>query len=283
MPTPSRIAGYELPPELAGTILDQIVAAKLHDLAGTKAKLPAAALEGVLDRNPEARSLETALRGQTPAVIAEIKRRSPSAGLLRPELDAPRIAAEYEAAGAAAISVVTEGRFFHGNLELIAALRWRCRVPLLRKDFIVERYQLLESRHAGADAVLLLAALHRRPALAALREQAEDLGMDALIEVHDQSELERALEAGARLVGVNNRDLRTFAVSLDTALGLAARIPPEVVAVAESGIKSGDDIARLRAAGYRGFLVGEQLMRAPSPGAALRELVGRPPGGSRVA
>ena len=206
-------------------------------------------------------------------MIAEIKRASPSAGVLRANLDAVAIAAEYERAGAAAISVVTEVHHFGGTLEMLARVRWHSRLPLLRKDFVLDSYQLLEARHAGADAVLLLAVLHAAPELQKLRELGERLGMEVLVEVHTEEELERALACGARLVGVNNRDLRTFEVRLETALGLAARIPKDVVAVAESGIRSASDIQRLEEAGYRGFLIGEQLMRAASPGDALSALV----------
>jgi len=274
---------YRLPDALAGTILEEIVEKKLHELRGARQKLPAEAMEQWLDRAPAVRSLRTALLRHSPAVIAEIKKASPSAGVLRPDFDAVSIAREYTRSGAAAISVLTEVHHFQGNLEFLPAIRWASPVPLLRKDFILDPYQMVESRHAGADAVLLIAALHEGPSLEELRRRGEALGMDVLVEVHDEEEFERALAAGATLVGVNSRDLRTFEVSLDVCFRLAARIPKGVVAVAESGIHSATDIQRLREAGFRGFLVGEQLMRAASPGTALAALLAHARVGGRVA
>jgi indole-3-glycerol phosphate synthase len=229
----------------------------------------------VLDRAPTVRSFRKALQARRPALIAEIKKRSPSAGILRPDFDPVTIAQEYEASGAAAISVVTEVKHFSGGLEILAKLRWNCKIPLMRKDFLLDPYQILEARHAGADAVLLIAALLDTSSLREMRAEAESIGMEALVEVHDEGELDRALESGAAMIGVNNRDLRTFEVSLDTALRLARRMPGNVVAVAESGIRSADDVRQLMDAGYHGLLIGEQLMRAPSPGAALSQLFPR--------
>jgi indole-3-glycerol phosphate synthase len=263
---------YRLPDELKGTILEQIMANRLPEIAGTKMKLPAESLQMVLDRAPRIRSLKRSLMRQ-PGIIAEIKKASPSAGLLRPDFDPRTIAGAYLKAGALAVSVVTESRFFQGNLETLAGLRWCADVPLLRKDFIVDPYQVLEARHAGADAVLLIAALLAGTSLKGLRTCVEELGMDALVEVHSEAELARALAAGATLIGVNSRDLRSFIVSLDVCVRLAALLPKEAVAVAESGIRTAEDIRRLASAGYRGFLVGESLVRAQSPGAALAELV----------
>jgi indole-3-glycerol phosphate synthase len=263
---------YGLPAEIKGTILEKIVTARLPEIAGAKSKLPADSLQMVLDRAPQIRSLKRSLMRQ-PGVIAEIKKASPSAGLLRQDFDPAAIADEYQKAGAAAISVVTEANFFRGGLETLAALRWRTGLPLLRKDFVVDPYQVLEARHAGADAVLLIAALLDEPSLTELRGYVEELGMDALVEVHTEAELERALEAGSTLIGVNSRDLRSFEVSLDVCVRLAARLPRESTAVAESGIRAPEDIRRLAGAGYRGFLIGEPLMRAASPGAALAQFV----------
>jgi indole-3-glycerol phosphate synthase len=164
--------------------------------------------------------------------------------------------------------VITEVHHFRGSLEILAMLRWQTDLPLLRKDFIIDSYQILEARRAGADAVLLIAALLESSTLEAFRLEAEQLGMDALVEVHNEEELRKALDAGADLIGVNNRDLRTFEVSMD----LARLLPSDVPAVAESGIRTADDIRRLLGAGYRGFLVGEQLMRSDSPGKALADL-----------
>lgn len=266
------IVQYTLPKELEGTVLASIMQTRLPEIVGAKQKWPATSIQMMLDRAPEVRSLKEALRRRSFGIIGEIKKASPSAGLLRREFDPVTIAQEFEKAGAAAISVVSEGKHFQGRLETLADLRWRTALPLLRKDFIVDSYQVFESRHAGADAILLIAALLNAPQLRSLRAQAEDLGMDALVEVHDERELERAIEAGAKLIGVNNRDLRTFEVSLERSLGLAPRIPRDSVAVSESGIKTADDVRTLANAGYRGFLVGEALMRAASPGEALAEL-----------
>jgi len=264
---------YALPKDLEGTMLEEIMHEKLHEIVGAKLKWPAASIEMALDRAPEVRSFKWALQRRAHGFIAEIKKASPSAGILCARFDPDRIAQEYEKAGAAAISVLTEAKHFQGRLETLADLRWKSGLPLLRKDFVVDYFQILEGRHAGADAILLIAALLDPPSLRHLRAKTEELGMDALVEVHDERDLDRALEAGASFIGVNNRDLRTFQVSLDTSLRLAPRLPKGVVAVAESGIKTADDVRRLADAGYRGFLVGETLLRAASPGAALSALI----------
>ena len=270
---------YKLPKELEGTILEQIMEVKIREIAGSIGKLPGRSVTMALERAPEIRSLKRALSRHSPAIIAEIKKSSPSAGILRPDFDAIAIAREYEKSGAAALSVLTEVHHFQGNLEDIARIRWATRIPILRKDFLVDPYQVLEARLAGADAVLLIAALLDTAALKLMREEAEQTGMEALVEVHTASELERALEAGATLIGVNSRDLRTFEVSLDVCFDLVKRIPASAIAVAESGIRSADDVRRLGAAGYKGFLIGEMFLRAPSPGAALAGLLqaGSPP------
>jgi indole-3-glycerol phosphate synthase len=266
---------YQLPESLRGTILEKIMHAKVHELIGARNKLPAVSLETALDRGAPVRSFKNALTARKPAIIAEIKRASPSAGLIRKDFDALQIAREYQASGAAALSVITEVKHFRGGLEILASLRWNSRLPLLRKDFLIDPYQILEARHAGADAVLLIAALLDTTALKSMRMEAERYGMEALVEVHNESELQRAVDAGSTLIGVNNRDLRTFQVSLDVSLDLARIIPKDVLAVAESGIRTADDLHRLSDAGYRGFLIGEQLMRSPSPGAALAEFLRR--------
>jgi len=264
---------YQLPSSLKGTILEKIMHAKVHELIGARNRLPAVSMESAMDRAPEIRSLKQALTSQDPAIIAEVKKASPSAGVIRDDLDPVAIGCAYQKSGAAALSVITEVTYFHGGLENLARLRWSTRIPLLRKDFIVHSYQILEARHAGADAVLLIAALLDAVALEHLCAEAERLGMDALVEVHNGAELQKALDCGASLIGVNNRDLRTFQVSLDVSLKLGRMIPRNVVAVAESGIQTADDIRKLSDAGYRGFLVGEHLMRAASPEAALKKLI----------
>jgi indole-3-glycerol phosphate synthase len=265
--------GYRLPGELAETVLGRIVASRLRELAEARKKLPAEAMRMASDRWPVVRSLRRALQGKRPAVIAEIKPASPSAGVLRQDVDPVAWAREYENGGAAAISVVTEGLYFGGTLESVPRIRWNARLPILRKDFVVDSYQLLETRHAGGDAVLLIAALLEAERLRDLRQEAEGLGMEALVEVHDERELDRALEAGASLIGVNNRDLMTLEVSLEVSLSLAPRLPPGILAVAESGIGSGEDLSRLWASGYRGFLIGETLMRSASPRRTLEGLL----------
>ena len=264
---------YQLPETLKGTVLEQIMHSKVHELIGAKLKLPAISIEGSLDCAPEIRSFRKALMSRNPAIIAEIKKASPSAGLIRANFDLIKIAQEYQQAGAAALSVITEVHYFQGGLENLACLRWNTKKPLLRKDFIVDPYQILEARRVGADAVLLIAALLDATALRHLRGEAERHGMDALIEVHNEAELQKALDSGAALIGVNNRDLRTFEISLDVALKLARLMPKDILTVAESGIRNSEDVRRLSDAGYRGFLVGEHLMRSPSPGAALKELL----------
>jgi indole-3-glycerol phosphate synthase len=205
-------------------------------------------------------------------IIAECKRRSPSRGVLRQSYDPAAMAAVYEEAGAAAISVLTEPTFFDGSLDHLGAVRSQVTVPILRKDFVIDEYQIAEAAAQGADAVLLIASALTDSELKRLQEVSKALGLDALVEVHDGSELERALAAGAELVGVNNRNLRTLVVDTRVAVDLAARIPRYVTAVAESGLKSPGDLAMLRHAGYRAFLVGEQLMTSEDPRRTLREL-----------
>lgn len=266
---------YRLPHELEGTSLEKIMHSKVHEIAGAKRKWPAESIRSALDRAPQIRSFKAALSRGFPAVIAELKKASPSAGVLRPDFNPVALALELQEAGAAALSVLTEVTYFQGGLETLASLRWKTRLPLLRKDFVIDPYQVLEARHAGADAVLLIAALLAPEKLRALRAEVEGLGMEALVEVHNRPELERAVDLGATLIGVNNRDLRTFEVSLQTCLDMAPLLPKGVVAVAESGIRTREDIRRLWDSGYRGFLIGEQLMRAASPGTALSVLIGQ--------
>ena len=204
-------------------------------------------------------------------VIAECKRRSPSKGVLAIHYDPSAIARLYEQGGAAAISVLTEPTFFDGALEHLQDVRRSVAVPLLRKDFIVDEYQLFEARAAGADAILLIVAALEQADLVRLQAKAFDLGLAALVEVHDEVELTRAIDGGARLVGVNNRNLRTLQVDVEASYRLAARIPKGVVGVSESGLRSRDDVERLTAAGYRAFLVGERFMTDPDPAGALRQ------------
>jgi indole-3-glycerol phosphate synthase len=256
------------------SILAEILEHKRRELALARERQPAEALARrarTLAEPPRGfrRALET---GARPRVIAEIKRRSPSKGEIRPDLDAAACARAYAAAGAAAISVLTDARYFGGSLELLAEVRAAVSVPLLRKDFVLDSYQIDEARVHGADAVLLIAAALDRGALRDLSAHAEALGLDALVEVHDERELETALAAGADLIGINNRDLRTFEVDLGVTERLAGKLPEGCVVVAESGIFTPSDWERLEAAGAHAFLVGEALMRESDVGAALRRL-----------
>lgn len=264
---------YELPENLRGTILHSILEVKLREVEMMKKKLPADSLRMSLESAPGPRPFAHALLQRMPSVIAEVKRSSPSAGLLRSSFDAVAVGQGYEKSGAAALSVLTEVHHFRGGLEDLARLRWSARLPLLRKDFLVDPYQILESRHAGADAVLLIVALLDSPRLSTLLALTRELGMEALVEVHNEAELGYALDAGASLLGVNSRNLATFEVSLEVALRMAHRIPNNVVAVAESGIQTVADARRLMDAGYRSLLIGERFMRAESPGNALGEFL----------
>jgi indole-3-glycerol phosphate synthase len=207
-------------------------------------------------------------------VIAECKRRSPSKGVLAATYDPAAIAQQYERGGAAAISVLTEPTFFDGALDHLAAVRRRVSLPLLRKDFIVDDYQLLEARASGADAVLLIVAALKQADLVRLQRGAWDCGLAALVEVHDEAELARAIDSGARVVGVNNRNLRTLQVDVDASFRLAAKLPQGVVAVSESGLQSRADLERLTAAGYNAFLIGERFMTDKDPASAIRNLIG---------
>jgi indole-3-glycerol phosphate synthase len=216
------------------------------------------------------------------AVIAELKKASPSKGLIRAEFHPAELATELETAGAAALSVLTDEEFFQGSLRNLREASAVVSLPCLRKDFIVDEFQLLEARASSADAVLLIVAALTSQELSLLASGARRRGLDVLSEVHDGEELQQALDAGCDLIGVNTRDLRTFTVDLEAAFALGEKFPAGVVRVAESGIRSADDVARLRAAGYDAFLVGESLMRAASPGEALRELMRAPSGELRV-
>lgn len=258
------------------TILDRIVAYKREEIAAAKQARPEAELEQVCEAMPPARGFRRALTtGDGVRVIAEIKRASPSAGTIREEgFDPVAIARTYESAGAACISVLTDGPSFQGKLSYLRDVRRAVDVPLLRKDFLLDRYQLLEARAAGADCVLLIAEILPDHELPRLLRQAEDLGLEALVELYDRDNLPRVLDAGADLVGVNNRDLRTFEVSLSHTLDLAPLVPPGVCLVSESGIRDRADVDRLRSAGVRAILVGETLMRAGDVPTKFRELIG---------
>jgi indole-3-glycerol phosphate synthase len=256
--------------------LDQIISSTRRKVAEAKHGADVRELERRAERHAP-RGFRKALEEKSMAgvaVIAELKKASPSKGLIRAEFHVDELARELEAAGAAALSVLTDEQFFQGSLENLRRASAEVKIPCLRKDFIVDEFQLLEARANSADAVLLIVAALAPAELQILAMGARSRGLDVLCEVHDEEELRRALDAGCELIGVNTRDLRTFAVDEGTALRLAELLPKSAVKVAESGIKSAEDVARLRAAGYDAFLIGETLMRADSPGGALRELVG---------
>jgi indole-3-glycerol phosphate synthase len=256
-------------------VLAEIVASVRIDLAAAKARLPREQQARLAyDRAPRGDLFAAALaKPGAINVIAECKRRSPSKGTLRRDYEPARIARGYEAAGAAAVSVLTEARFFGGAIDHLLDVSGAVRLPLLRKDFIVDEYQLLESRAAGADAVLLIAAALEDGELKDLIRRAGKHGLAAVVEVHDGWDLERAVEAGTAIVGINNRDLRTLAVDVATSARLFRLVPAGVIAVAESGIDSSETLARLRACGYGAFLIGGHLMTRPDPGRALSDLV----------
>jgi len=254
-------------------ILARIVARKRDELA--QATISRAKLERLAEElRAGRREFRAALDRKTPAIIAEIKKASPSQGILRAEFEAAALAREYQENGAAAISVLTDGPFFQGSLADLRAARQAVRLPALRKDFTLNEYHVVEAAANGADAVLLITAILDEKQIRDLRELAGAWEMAALIEVHNQRELKTALDAGAEIVGVNNRNLKTFEVTLDTSVRLAEEIPDGVLKISESGIHSREDIQRLEQAGFHAFLVGEHLLKAASPGAALRALAG---------
>ena len=260
----------------APDLLRTIVAATRRIVETRREKEPQAALESrAAAASPGGSRFEAALgMADRINVIAECKRRSPSKGVLAAEYDPVRIAACYEQGGAAAISVLTEPTFFDGSLEHLAAVRARVALPLLRKDFIVDQYQLFEARAAGADAVLLIVAALEQKDLVTLQARAWELGLATLVEVHDEAELARAIDSGARVIGVNNRNLRTLTVDVEASGRLASRMPRNVIGVSESGLKSREELDRLAAAGYKAFLIGERFMTDPDPAGAIHDLVG---------
>jgi indole-3-glycerol phosphate synthase len=256
------------------TILDRIVACKRNEVAAAKARLPERELERQAADAPPPRPFRAALESAPGvAVIAEVKKASPSAGVLRSDFDPVAIARAYAANGAACLSVLTDEPFFQGHLDYLRAILQAVTLPLLRKDFVIDRYQVLEARTAGADAVLLIAEILPGEELPRLLVEVGACGLEALVELHDAEQLPRVLASGATLVGINNRDLRTFQTRLEHTLELVGQVSPGVCLVSESGIRTGDDLRRLRAAGVRAVLVGETLMRADDPGVALAELI----------
>ncbi len=253
-------------PDILARIVDT-KRAELARLAGHRPELERRAAD-----RPPARDFRAALLANPPAVISEIKKASPSKGVLSPNFDPPAIARMYASGGAACLSVLTDQDYFQGSFADLEAARAAVSLPVLRKDFTVDELHIIEAAAHGADAILLIAAILTEAEMRRFRELANSFSMAALVEVHDGRELDAAIASGADIIGVNNRNLHTFEVDLDTSIELAKRIPAGAVKVAESGIHSHDDVARLRAAGFDAFLVGEHLMKSPDPAAALRAL-----------
>jgi indole-3-glycerol phosphate synthase len=260
------------------SVLDTIMARKAEEVAARRAARPLAQVRELAEAQPPARGFAEAIRNKhragLPAVIAEIKKASPSKGLIRADFDPAVIARSYEAGGAACLSVLTDVDYFQGSDAYLQQARAACALPVLRKDFTIDEYQVVEARALGADCILLIVAALDDVRLADLAVLAMELGMDVLVEVHDLDELERALQVPAPLLGINNRNLRTFDVSLETTLSLRHAVPGDRVLVTESGIAAPADVARMRGAGVETFLVGEAFMREADPGAALRRLFG---------
>ena len=257
-------------------ILERILAVKRREVAEAKAEKPLAVIEAEARRQPPARDFVGAIRAKIaaglPAVIAEIKKASPSKGVIRADFQPAAIAADYAANGAACLSVLTDREFFQGAPAYLQAARAACALPVLRKDFLVDPYQVFEARAMGADAILLIAAALDLATMKDFEAIAGELGMAVLVEVHDGSELDLALQLKTPLLGINNRDLRSFEVSLKTTLDLLPRIPAERIVVAESGILTGEDVVLMQQHEVNAFLVGEAFMRAPAPGEALARL-----------
>jgi indole-3-glycerol phosphate synthase len=259
-------------------ILARILAVKREEVAAAQRDRPLAAVRAAAAAAPPPRpfagALRAALDADRAAVIAEVKKASPSKGVLRADFDPAAIARSYAANGAACLSVLTDRQFFQGAPEYLAAARDACTLPALRKDFTIDEYQVYEARAMGADAILLIVAALDLPRMTALEAAARSLGLGVLVEIHEAAELDLALRLESPLLGINNRNLRTFETRLETTLDLLPRIPGDRLVITESGILSRDDVARMRAAGVHAFLVGEAFMRAPEPGEALARLFG---------
>lgn len=259
--------------EPASTFLAEVIAARRRRLEDARARVPLGQLQAEADARSERRDFATALSGGALRIIAELKRASPSRGILCRHYRRREIAQAYEEAGAAALSVLTEEQFFLGSLEDLREAREAVHLPVLRKDFVLDGYQVIESIAAGADALLLIVAVLSDKDLQSLIELCDRQGIRALVEVHTEEELYRALAAGARIIGVNNRDLKTLEVKMETSFRLREKIPSHCLAVSESGIKTGEDLRRLGDAGFHAVLIGERLLGAEDPGKELAQLL----------
>jgi indole-3-glycerol phosphate synthase len=272
MPAFARLRYHKVLPPATPDILARIVSRKREELRETAIHPQALRATAEIAKRTR-RDFASALRSSTPAIISEIKKASPSKGLLIENFHPADLAQSYQRGGAAALSVLTDRDFFQGGIEDLKAARAACSLPVLRKDFTIAEYHVLEAAAAGADAILLIAAILDESEMRAFRELAAEFCMAALVEAHNEPELEKSLRSGAEIIGINNRDLRTFQVSLETSIGLAPKIPAGIVKVSESGIFNAAHIQQLMAAGYNAFLVGERLVRSEDATLALKELV----------
>ena len=256
------------------TILDEIIARKFQEVSAARQRVSLSLLEARCGAAPAPRGFLKALQqAAAPALIAEVKKASPSAGLIRADFDPVSIALQYQAAGAACLSVLTDEHYFQGHLDYLAAIRREVQIPVMRKEFIIDRYQIAEARAVGADCVLLIAECLDDVQLQDLYDYARSLGMDVLIELYDLPNVSRVLATGTQLLGINNRDLRTFVTSLEHTFTMQEQLPGDILLVSESGISTPADMQRLRSAGVGAVLVGESLMRQPDIGAAVRTLL----------
>ncbi len=260
-------------------ILQRILAVKAQEISAAQARMPLAQMRAAAHAAAPARDFSGALRAKIaagkPAVIAEVKKASPSKGVLRERFDPAAIAVTYECHGAACLSVLTDTQFFQGTIDDLKAARGACKLPVLRKDFMMDPYQIFEARAAGADCILLIVAALEVDRMRELEATAHELGMAVLVEVHDGAELDAALTLRTPLIGVNNRNLRTFETTLDTTLDLLQKIPPQRLVITESGILGPRDVEKMRGHAVHGFLVGEAFMRAADPGEELERLFGK--------
>ena len=260
---------------MSGTILDKIIADKKVEVAERRRRTPESELRARLKDAPPVRDFAAALAGEGISLIAEVKKASPSAGVIRKDFDSVAIAKIYESSGASAISVLTDEKYFQGRLGYLLQIKRAVGIPCLRKDFIIDEYQITEARAFGADAILLIVGVLDDAELRGFLGMAHGLGMSCLVESHSEEELKRALAAGAKIIGINNRDLRTFRTDLQTTINLMPLIPDDRIVVSESGIGTRDDVKRLEEAGVSAILVGETLMRSSDIPAAVSELLGK--------